>query len=129
VEWNGTEYGWKMVCLHLFTCYLIVRFLSMAKQEVYFYNIFWMKIGSCVFSAHLLWVTLYAYHTIIHISGEISRAYLKAWNTSSTSVSFGIILVYAILLFCLYTIQFLSTYLDSYQVSFKTPTDGEADAL
>ena len=36
---------------------------------------------------------------------------------------------YAILLFCLYMIRFLSTYLDSYQVSFKTPTDGEADAL
>lgn len=65
----------------------------------------------------------------ICISGEIHRVQLRASNTYSTSLSFGIILDYAILLFCLYMIQFLSAYLDSYQVSLKTPTDGEADAL
>lgn len=61
-------------------------------------------------------------------SGEIHRALLRAWNTIETSIAFGIILDDAIFLFCLYMIQFLSTYLDSYQVSLKTPTDGGADA-
>ena len=60
--------------------------------------------------------------------GEIHRALLRASNIIETSTALGIILDDAIFLFCLYMMQFLSTYLDSYQVSLKTPTDGGADA-
>lgn len=52
-----------MFHLHVFMCFIIVRFLSTAKQEAYFYNNFLMKVGRYIFRAHLQRIKLYACHT------------------------------------------------------------------